>query len=287
MFLDALLDALKDTAIVLPILYLAYLLVSYFSHSQNHKYSRLLHRTKKAGALFGAFLGCVPQCGFSSVISSLYSRRIVSLGTLMAVFIATSDEAVPIMIANPQFIPKLLLLLAVKLVLAIIIGYAIDGTIYLFKRKKQKPEEEVVRPHQHEHGHNCTKNIFLDALKHTAIIVAYICVITLAINLIEAYCGGLEPLKVLFTDNVYIQVLVAALVGLIPNCAASVFIVELYMAGVIGFAGLVAGLCAGAGVGLIVLFTANFKRVRENLGITVLLYVLAVICGFITSLLPI
>ncbi len=287
MFLDALLDALKDTAIVLPILYLAYLLVSYFSHSQNTKYSKILHHTKKAGPLFGAFLGCVPQCGFSSVISSLYSKRVVSLGTLMAVFIATSDEAIPIMIANPKFIPKLLLLLAVKVVLAIILGYAVDLTLHLFNKKRKKPVEEVAPVHEHEHGHNCTKNIFLDALKHTAIIIAYIFVITLAINLVEVYCGGLDPLKVLFTDNVYIQILVASLVGLIPNCAASVFIVELYMAGVLGFAGLVAGLCAGAGVGLIVLFTANFKKVWENLSITGLLYLFAVICGIISSLLPI
>lgn len=287
MFLDALLDALKDTALVLPILYLAYLLVSYFSHSQNHKYSKILHHTKKAGPLFGAFLGCVPQCGFSSVISSLYSKRVVSLGTLMAVFIATSDEAIPIMIASPQFIPKLLALLAVKLVLGIVIGYSIDGVMHLIKLKRKAPEIEAVPPHEHEHGHNCTKNIFLDALKHTAIIVAYIFVITLAINLIEAYCGGLEPLQVLFTDNVYIQIVVASLVGLIPNCAASVFIVELYMAGVLGFPALVAGLCAGAGVGLIVLFTANFKRVAENLAITALLYFFAVICGLFACLLPI
>lgn len=287
MFLDALLDALKDTALVIPILYLAYLLVSYFSHSQNHKYSRILHHTKKAGPMFGAFLGCVPQCGFSSVISSLYSKRVVSLGTLMAVFIATSDEAIPIMISNPQFIPNLLILLAVKVVLAVILGYSVDGFLYLFNRKKLKSNEELEPTHHHEHGHHCTKNIFLDALKHTAIIIAYIFVITLAINLVESYCGGLEPLQVLFTNNVYIQILVASLVGLIPNCAASVFIVELYMAGVLGFAGLVAGLCAGAGVGLIVLFTANFKRIKENLAITVLLYVFAVICGMISSLLPI
>lgn len=287
MFLDALVDALKDTALVLPILYLSYLLVSYFSHSQNKKYSKILHHTKKAGPLFGAFLGCVPQCGFSSVISSLYSKRVVTLGTLMAVFIATSDEAIPLMIANPQFIPKLLILLAVKVVLAIILGYLVDLTLSLFHRKKQKPEEEIEVPHQHEHGHSCTKNIFLDALKHTAIIVAYIFIITLAINLVHEYYGGLEPLQVLFTDNKYIQVLVAALVGLIPNCAASVFIVELYMEGVICFSALVAGLCAGAGVGLIVLFTTNFKKIYQNLGITLLLYIFAIICGILTTVLPI
>ena len=135
-FLDALLDALKDTLLVLPILYLAYLLVSYFSHNNNEKYAKILHNTNKAGPVIGAFLGCIPQCGFSSVMSQLYSKKIITLGTLMAVFLATSDEAIPIMLSEPEFIPDLLLLLAVKVVYGIIIGYIIDGIYKLIFRKK-------------------------------------------------------------------------------------------------------------------------------------------------------
>ena len=252
-FWHSLLHALEDTAIVIPILYLAYLLVSYFSHNDNQRYSKILHHTNKAGPVVGAFLGCIPQCGFSSVMSDLYSKRIVTLGTLFAVFIATSDEAIPLMIANPEFIPDMLWLILIKFVYAIIIGYFVDGMIKLFSRKKIKLNEyhdkfdkqienekeeiedkietapsdtehcdcdhcdcgadekeihETVESHvtdekehehgktdkkgkkhkhNHAHGHCCATNIFLDALKHTAIIVAYVFVATLIINLIEGY----------------------------------------------------------------------------------------------------
>ena len=378
-FLDALWDATKDTLIVIPILYLAYLLVSYFSHNNNEKYAKVLHYTNKAGPVIGAFLGCIPQCGFSSVMSQLYSKKIITLGTLMAVFIATSDEAIPIMISDPEFIPDLLILLAIKVIYGIIVGYIIDGIIKLFNKRNKvlqskteqvneqsnKPEEKTIElsvpsdiststvatenhseenseeqkveehihdtelsqeqnnntidkeleqidfsgcecghshkhkkhkchhgseeehGHDHSHSHCCATNIFLDALKHTAIIVAYVFAATLIINLINGYCGGLEPLQTVFTDNVYIQVLFAALIGLIPNCAASVFIVELFMSGVLYFPALVAGLSAGAGVGLIVLYTSNYKKMGVNIIITVMLYCLAVIGGIIINFIPI
>lgn len=327
-FLDALWDAVKDTLLLLPLLYLTYLLVSYFSHNDNQKYSKILHKTNKAGPVIGAFLGCVPQCGFSSVMSNLYSKKIVTLGTLIAVFITTSDEAFPLMISKPEFIPKLLILIAIKVVYGIIVGFIIDGIISLCSKKKQvlveyhdkhcndgkeityEGQAEVSHSHEnhagheqthenhdckHEHHHNhahghskcCATNIFIDALKHTAIIIAYVFIATLAINLIRGYCGGLEPLKKIFTSNVYIQILFACLIGLIPNCASSVFLVELFMEGVILFPTLVAGLSAGAGVGLIVLYTCNYRKTGYNVLITILLYILAVIVGIITNFIPI
>ncbi len=372
--------ATKETLIIIPILYLAYLLVSYFSHNNNEKYAKVLHYTNKAGPVIGAFLGCIPQCGFSSVMSQLYSKKIITLGTLIAVFIATSDEALPLMISKPEFIPDLLILMAVKVVYGIIVGYIIDGIYTLYskrnkvlvtkdkpkkqktlKLKKHKKEQQSIEikdagisgekqiateennqissteieesdklkelvdeqkenaqmdhelenidycgcghshhhehhchhekeekgGHKHSHDHCCATNIFLDALQHTAIIVAYVFIATLAINLISGYCGGLEPLQKFFTDNVFVQIVVASLIGLIPNCAASVFIVELFMANVLYFPALVAGLSAGAGVGLIVLYTANYKKIGANISITILQYVLAVLIGIITNFLPI
>ncbi len=336
-FLDALWDAVKDTLIILPFLYLTYLLVSYFSHNDNEKYSKILHHTNKAGPVIGAFLGSVPQCGFSSVLSNLYSRRIVTLGTLIAVFISTSDEALPLMISKPEFIPKLLLLMAIKIVYGIIVGYLIDAIISIFSKKRQvlqdyhdrhchdknevtfeggeildslnenqvKLNENVNQSensshdhechhadeneggHAHNHSHCCATNIFLDALKHTVIILAYVFVATLAINLIRGYCGGLEPLKKIFTSNSYLQILLACVIGLIPNCASSVFLVEMFMEGVIVFPALVAGLSAGAGVGLIVLYTCNYKKLGLNIFITILVLILAIILGIITNFLPI
>ena len=330
-FLHGLWHTVKEVLILTPLLYLTYLLVSYFSHNDNQKYSKILHRTNKAGPVIGAFLGCVPQCGFSSVMSNLYSRKIVSLGTLLAVFIATSDEAIPLMIKEPKFIPSLLILLAIKVVYAIVVGYIIDGIIALFTKKKQvqheyhdkhciehehkeyaeevraeekkfqeeleknpnyenkkeKHKHEGEEEHKHGHDHCCATNIFLDALKHTVIILAYVFVITLAINLIEGYCGGLEPLKKFFGSNVYLQMLLGCIIGLIPNCAASVFLVELYLSGVLLFPALVAGLSAGAGVGLIVLYTCNYRHVGKNIMITSLLVGLAYIAGLITNFIPV
>ena len=219
-FLDALWDAVKDSLLLIPFLYLTYLLVSYFSHNDNEKYSKILHKTNKAGPVIGAFLGCVPQCGFSSVMSNHYSKKIVSIGTLIAVFIATSDEAIPLMVSKPEFIPKLLILMAVKVIYGIIVGYLIEGAIKLFAKKKpvlnqyhdkhcevgkkityeggeilnsldddhHDNEHECNHQHghaRHGHSHCCATNIFLDALKHTAIILAYVFVATLIINLIK------------------------------------------------------------------------------------------------------
>ena len=341
-FWDGLLDALLDTLYVVPILYLAYLLVGYISHNDNEKYSKILHKTKKAGPVIGAFLGCIPQCGFSSLMSQLYSRRMVTLGTLIAVFIATSDEAIPLMISQPRFIPSLLIMIAIKVVYAIIIGYLIDGIIRLITKKKvvlkeyhDKHEENIIEPisnelsnqetenpseeikaktiakkqenhkhkwwqsckcdhaheedegHKHTHSHCCATNIFLDALHHTLIIAAYVLIATIAINLIRGYCGGLEPLQKFFTDNSYVQILLACVIGLIPNCAASVFLVELFMEGVLIFPALVAGLSAGAGVGLIVLFTVNYKKTWLNILISVILLILSIVLGVIINFIPI
>lgn len=337
-FWDGLLDALKDSLLVLPILYLAYLLVSYFSHNQNEKYSKILHKTNKAGPVIGAMLGCVPQCGFSSVLSQLYSKKLVTIGTLIAVFIATSDEAIPIMISRPEFIPKMLIMIAIKLVYAVIVGYLIDGIVKLFSKRKHKlslehqkdnGKSEIIEQnigeehhehtdeidqvlaendncekhhkhchhchhapeneggHQHNDAHCCARNIFLDALIHTSTIIAYVFIATLAINLITGYCGSLNPLKTVFTDSPYIQILFASLIGLIPNCAASVFLVEMFMEGVIIFPALIAGLSAGAGVGLIVLFTANYKKIWVNLSVVGIQYVLAIAIGIIVNFIPI
>lgn len=298
-FLSALSDAAVDTLKVLPILYLAYLLVAYFSHSKSQKFTGFLNKSKKAGPLVGAFLGCVPQCGFSSVMSDLYSRRSITLGTLIAVFIATSDEAIPIMIANPNFIVDMLIMLGLKIAFAIVFGYLVDLTLGIFERKRAKNELTHISEHELEHthdhcgchGHSDTKehcheeNIFLDALHHSVNIALYIFFATLIINVIVE-CVGMEALTGWFGGNVYIQILLAGLIGLIPNCASSVFLVELYINGGIAFSAMFAGLSVGAGVGLIILFTKNVgkHKIWQNISIVALLYVFGVASGMLVSL---
>lgn len=298
-FLSALSDAALDTLKVLPILYLAYLLVAYFSHEKSKKFTNFLNKSKKAGPLVGAFLGCVPQCGFSSVMSDLYARRSITLGTLIAVFIATSDEAIPILIANPNFTVDLLIMIGLKIAFAIAFGYLVDITLNLFERKRIKKQLTQISEHDLEHthdycmcnGHSDTKehcheeNIFLDALHHSVSIALYIFVATLLINIIVEYVG-MEALTSWFGGNVYIQILLAGLIGLIPNCAASVFLVELYINGGIAFSAMFAGLSVGAGVGIIILFTKNVgkHKIWQNIAILSMLYIFGVTSGMIVSL---
>lgn len=298
-FLSALSDAALDTLKVLPILYLAYLLVAYFSHEKSKKFTNFLNKSKKAGPLVGAFLGCVPQCGFSSVMSDLYARRSITLGTLIAVFIATSDEAIPILIANPNFTVDLLIMIGLKIAFAIAFGYLVDITLNLFERKRMEKQLAQISEHDLEHthdycmcnGHSDTKehcheeNIFLDALHHSVSIALYIFVATLLINIIVEYVG-MEALTSWFGGNVYIQILLAGLIGLIPNCAASVFLVELYINGGIAFSAMFAGLSVGAGVGIIILFTKNVgkHKIWQNIAILSMLYIFGVASGMIVSL---
>lgn len=324
MIWEVLLDSLLDTLKVLPILYLVYLLVSYLGHNGNNKYTKLMSRTKKFGPVIGGITGSIPQCGFSIVMSDLYSKRAITLGTLFAVFIATSDEALPLMIAEPNFILPLVVMLAIKVVFAIAIGYAVD-VFFKFVGKKQKTSPEVFEKthcheceltscnhipeednhehthkneehtlghccgghheHTHEHSKCCANNIFLDALIHTLKISAFLFFATFAIGLIIEL-AGMDNLKLLFSGNKFIEPFITAFVGLIPSCASSVFLVKMFIEGGIGFGALVGGLSAGSGIGIFVLFAKNRKHIWQNVFILIALYLMGVIIGQICNFLP-
>ncbi len=306
-FYTSLMSAITESLSAVPILFLAYLLVSWLSHDHNHKFYKFLTKSKKGGVAVAAFLGCLPQCGFSSVMADLYTRRKVSLGAMIAVFIATSDETIPMMLAYPDKILSLLLLVGIKIVFAIFWGYLLDMIIGITTKKKQKNfsvEEEEHEHHSLHHTHECghihtdecheecdekdhccVDNVFIDAIMHTFEILIYIFIATFVINLIVNNLNA-ESLSGLLTNNVYIQILLAALVGLIPNCASSVLLVEVYLGGGLLFPALVAGLTSGAGVGLMVLATKNKKRVKETILIIILQYIIGIISGIILSFIP-
>ncbi len=313
-FVESLYDAVVDCLKVVPILFLAYLLVAFLSHDHSHKFTKFLSKNSKFSVFYASLLGCVPQCGFSSVISDLYSQRRVSLGTLVAVFIATSDEAIPIMLSNVESVVSMLELIGIKLVLAIIWGYLIDLVIrprrkheFVVEIEEHEHEhdeiEEENKEHEHSHVHECGhihsteceancghqhgsccgNNIFVEAFDHTFNIAIYIFVATFVLNLVVNYCGT-EVLSSLLTTNPYFQILIAGLIGLIPNCASSVLLTELFLFGTLSFPALLAGLTAGAGVGLIILWTKNRKHPLQNLGILVLQYGIGIVSGFLVSL---
>ncbi len=316
MIWDIILDAFLDTIKILPILYLVYLLVSYLGHNNNNRYAKIMNKTKKYGPLIGGITGCVPQCGFSVVMADLYSKNAITVGTLMAVMLATSDEAIPIMISNPNFIVPMLIMIAIKLVVAVFFGYLFDIILKLFKKEqkvdinaftkihnhdceltscshthivhchKQQETGEKCEHHdkesKHEH-HSCIDNIFLDALLHTLQITLFLFVATLIIGLIVNY-AGVENLSKIFTTNKFVSPFIASLVGLIPSCASSVFLVEFYMAGGITFGAMMAGLCAGSGIGIFVLFAKNRKHIFINIIIILSLYIIGSLVGIVCNL---
>ena len=298
---EAIEEAFFETLSALPILYLVYLLVAFFSHKN------ILKTSKKTGPLVASALGQIPQCGFSGVMADLYSKKHITMGTLIAVFIATSDEAIPVMLSQPNSILTIIVLLAIKFVVGTGVGYFVD---YVLVRKRNVVPAENLNSSCHfsgieEDGDHCschaghshskdeikfkraghehsTGNIFLHALEHTLDIAFYLLLASVIIN-IAVYLIGIENISKIFVANSMFQPLLVALIGLVPSCVVSVLFCELFFSGVLSFGSLVAGLCAGAGLGLVILFTKN-KNIKENLFMLGMLYVFSAIIGMIINI---
>lgn len=276
--LDVLLDALLDTLKTLPFLFGAYLLIEFLEHKASDRLTGALSRMGPLGPLGGAALGLVPQCGFSVAAANFYAGRLISAGTLVAVFLATSDEALPIMLSRPEALPSLLRLLAVKFVAAAVFGLLTDLVLRRFlKPDRQEPFHDLCEDCDCEH-----EGILKSALRHTVKIAVFLLLINLILGYAMYFIGEENISRFLLSGSIF-QPLLAALIGLIPNCGASVILTELFLSGSLSFGSAVAGLCMGAGLGLAVLFRAN-KRPRENFCILGALYVFAVITGVACSL---
>lgn len=277
---DAILDSLIDTVKLIPFLLITYIIMEFIEHKTSHKTKDAIKKSGHFGPLIGGILGVVPQCGFSAAASSLYSARIITLGTLIAVFLSTSDEMLPILISEAVAVRIILSILGIKLVIAVIVGFIID----LFFRKKfetSEDEPEIKDLCEHEHCH-CEHGIFKSALKHTINITLYIFIISLVLNIIIYFIGE-DNLAHILNSTPIIGPIIASLVGLIPNCASSVIITQLYLSKVLNFATMIAGLLVNTGVGLLILFRTN-KDLKENIKITVLLFAIGVIFGIIFDL---
>ena len=268
--------ALLDSLQTLPFLFLAYLLIEFLEHHASGKMEKALAGSGKLGVVIGALLGCVPQCGFSAIAANLYAGRIITLGTLMAVFLSTSDEMIIIMLSEPGHVGEMLLLIGIKVVIAVLAGLVID---FIVKRNNGSGEENIKKLCS---GCGCEHGIFLSALKHTVSIFA----IVLAANIVLGgliHLVGEENLGKFMLSGSFFQPILAAVIGLIPNCATSVLITELYIGGALTLSSAVAGLCAGAGVGLIVLFRAN-RNLKDCVRIILLLFGISAAAGLLLSL---
>ena len=279
--LQILQETLIDTIKLLPFLFLTYLLMEYIENKTSDNLKENIKKAGKFGPFFGSLAGIIPQCGFSVSATNLYRGRLISIGTLIAVYLSTSDEMIPIFLSEAVPISTILKILAIKLVIGIIFGFLID-IIYTKLTKNKEPKEQIDLCEQ-EHCHCHENGILKSSLKHTLNIIIYIFVITLIINIIIGVVGE-DKIENFIQNNIALGPVVASLIGLIPNCAASVLITNLYLKNVFNMASLISGLLTGAGVGLIVLFRINKKHLKENLSIVGILYVIGVVSGWAIQL---
>ena len=279
-FWDIILDTLLDSVKMLPFLFGAYLLIEFLEHKASDKLQNALSKSGNHGIVVGAILGTVPQCGFSVAAANLYSGKVITLGTLIAVFISTSDEAIPVLLSSPGNAGVLLKLIIAKIVIALIAGFLVD--FVLKARHVQENEPELQDHNVLCHHCGCEYGIIRSAIKHTVSIFLFILLVSFVLNGLITWIGQDTISKVLLTDSVF-QPFIAALIGLIPNCAASVMLVQLFLAGSLSFGSVVAGLCTGAGIGLAVLFRAN-RNWKKNLLILLLLYGIGSISGLMIHL---
>ncbi len=276
MIMDIIADSLADSIRLLPFLFLTYLAMEFLEHKAGDRLQAAIRRAGRGGPLIGSILGVFPQCGFSTAASNLYAGRIITVGTLIAVYLSTSDEMLPIMISQNVAVPVIVKILAVKVTVAVLVGFVADCI-----RRKDKQDMQIGHLCEQHHCH-CEDGIWKSALRHTAEIFVYIMLISLLLNGLIAGIGE-DALSGLILDRPVLGPVIAGLVGFIPNCAASVIITQLYLEGMLGAGSLLAGLLTGTGVGFLVLLRVNDNR-KENLGIAGILYVAGVLPGILLEL---
>lgn len=265
--LHAAIDALK----ILPFLFFTYLLMEWLEHRAGERVEQAIARAGHAGPAIGGVLGLLPQCGFSAVAAGLFSGRVVTVGTLLAVFLATSDEMIAVFLGEGLAPRTVLIVLAVKLVIALAVGFLAD--LVFCKRQGELHVTDLC----HEEGCHCERGILRSALHHTLHIFSFILIINIALGAVLHFVSA-EQLAAVLGGVPVLGQLAAALVGLIPNCAASVAVATLYARGVLSAGAMLAGLLTGAGVGLLVLFRTN-KHLRQNLVFTAALLLVGVVFG--------
>ena len=277
---EIIIDSVIDSIKLLPFLFLTYLFMEWLEHKTGSATRNRIRTAGKLGPVWGGILGVIPQCGFSAAASSLFTGRVITVGTLIAVYLSTSDEMFPIMISNAVPAVTIIRILACKAAIGIISGLIVEY-VYTHNLKKQDGDLDIHEICEEERC-NCEHGLISSAATHTLKVFVYIFLISLGLNIIIGLVGE-ETLAGLFTGAPVIGELIAALVGLIPNCASSVVITQLYLDHIIGAGAMMAGLLVNAGVGLLILFRLNHDRV-QNLKIIGTLYGLGVFWGIIIEL---
>ena len=313
LLVDVLVDGVIDTAKLVPFLFVTYVVMEAIEHASDRRVAHAVANAGAAGPIVGGLLGALPQCGFSAMAATLYAARVVTAGTVVAVILSTSDEMIPVFLAHGDASGVMMLVIVLKMLLGVVIGLTVDAILRRLHRSGDgevhihelcerehcgcdedhghghghEGEEAHGHDHGHDHGHahgagGTLRSVLRAALHHTIQVTTFIFVVTLALGLVLETVGE-GPVAQLAANHPVRATFLCALVGLIPNCAASVAISELYLAGTIGLGPLVAGLLSSGGVGLLVLWRTN-ADLRQNLAITVFVYAVGVVCGLMVGI---
>ena len=281
--LDVILETFIDAIKLIPFLLIAFLLIEILEHKLTNKSQQIISKSGKFGPVIGSALGIVPQCGFSVMATNLYVTRIISLGTLIAIYLSTSDEMLPILLSENVELSVIFQILGIKFGIGMLYGFIID---FILRKKKKdiQPNYEICNIEHcncsHTHGKGA---IIKSAIKHTANTLLFIIVISFLINVLLEFLGEEYLSKIFLKDSIF-GPFVASLVGLIPNCGASVMITQLYLNNALSLGSAIAGLLTGSGVAILVLFKTN-KNIKENLAILLILYSLGSVTGVVIQLL--
>lgn len=269
-----------DTIKLIPFLFITYVIMELIEHHAGEKTEGIIKKSGKFGPIFGATLGIIPQCGFSAVAANFYAAKIITRGTLIAIFLSTSDEMLPILISSGAKPLLIIEILAIKVIIGLGVGLIID--LLSQKAKGKNHHEEIHEMCEHEHCRCEEDGIVKSSIKHTIQIFTYIFLITLALNLIIHGIGE-DRIASIMVDIPFVGPLIASVIGIIPNCASSVILTELFLENIITMGSMIAGLLVNSGVGLLVLFKVN-KNQKENLGLLGILYIVGVISGIVLDL---
>lgn len=275
---------LTDTLKILPFLFLTYLLMEFLEHKAGGAPERWLRGSGKVGPLLGGLLGMLPQCGFSAAATGLYTGRIITVGTLIAVYLSTSDEMLPILISGGASIPLILKLLGVKMLIGIVAGFAIDGVFRLCRRRTHEEQQPQIEELCEREKCECGDRFVLSALKHTGYITLFLLLFTFLMNGAVELIGE-ERISALVLNRPVLGSVLSALVGLIPNCASSVVLTSLYMEGVLSSGAMLSGLMVNAGIGIAILFRNN-RPVWDSLRVLLILWLVSVVCGILIDVTP-
>ena len=278
--IDIILEALLDALKIVPFLFVTFFILEFLEHKLNKKTEKVLLKYKKFGPIVGGLLGAVPQCGFGTMAASLFSNKVITIGTVVAIFLSTSDEMLPIMLGHKADLSTIFGILGFKVLIGVIVGLIVD---LIFRKKGYVKEHIHINDMcEDDHCHCDDKGIFSSSLVHTLKITGFILVANLVINFIVFFVGEEQLAKILLNDSLFTY-FISSLVGLIPNCVSSVVITELYMSNLISLGTLFSGLLTGSGLGILLLFKQN-KNLKENVTVLSIIYFVGVVVGILVDL---